>query len=239
MNQAILLNNEAIYLIQAGRDAKAVEKMEKALLVGKQESSILLNQLGGRQQNDVPLDNSHGMECIHASVSLSKLQDDTFFIYSQGMSIRTDIFSEETSSSKTPNEHLVNTCCAIMIFNLALAYHRRGVLDKPYHNLLVKANAMYCLAEQLSKKVSDRSRAYGFTNFTIQLATVNNMAQIDRFRNVHGHHTSDRLSRLLGVLASLMSSNTYYVTFLDPTFVLGMHLNVIFSTKEANGAAAA
>jgi tetratricopeptide (TPR) repeat protein len=162
LHQSISLNNEGVALLQNGDNRAAVGRLTEALSISKIE-------LGYLQDNPSVSMNSfnnetHHASLVHSSTPLRGLHDENYFIFNQALTLSalTDVVSYA---------HTLQACCASIILNLALAYHRQARLGNRI--CLIKAMKLYKMALRLSWNAPITE-----TTLTVRVAAANNMAQI-------------------------------------------------------------
>jgi hypothetical protein len=145
----------------------------------------------------------------------------------------------------------INTCSAIMVFNLALAHHRRGcqlslnnVLMTPNRQHILpsastlqqcmhNAALLYSMAWSLMKDTVHLS-AFAFTNFTIRMAAANNLTQIHQQRCDY-----TRASKSMAEVNATIRMGGRHRSLIEPKVLQGILLNTLVGTKPPVAAGAA
>mmetsp|Transcript_16965 Transcript_16965/g.31401 ORF Transcript_16965/g.31401 Transcript_16965/m.31401 type:complete len:242 (-) Transcript_16965:125-850(-) len=227
MNDAIRLNNEAVLLLREGKDFSAMQTMERALELGKMHASRSLSMPFGRAKSTLGSSSlSPGKVCIHRPFRLNSCGDSSsFFLYNQALEIPTFVLEARDEATgvvacSVDDEDFVNTCCTIMIFNMALLFHRRGCHQNG-RRFLSKANALYSLALQILKNVSRGQRRFEFTVFTLRLAIANNLAHVTDQSSSHWEELMEEVCLLMNV--------EDYTAFLESDVAMGIQMNIFFA----------
>jgi hypothetical protein len=149
------LNNQAISLLLVGDNPRAVAILNKAL-------NSIKKMLASHRSN-IP-----GATCsceCHESFILPSFGDRDCSIYNQAISFSTD---------KLPStiDALAHVCSAVIMFNMALAHHRVGLIasKKTCSN---RAISLYNLTLRLLKNYG-----FGGTAGVVKLASMNNLLQL-------------------------------------------------------------
>jgi hypothetical protein len=172
LNQALRLNNDGVMLLLENRDQEAVTCLTQSLNMIKH--NLLANppsdDSSTSRSSSNPF-NSKALNIHHTAHSLPNLHDSNFFIYSSllAFSIETDFPSE--------NSTIIHVYSAVIILNIALAYHRKGVLGGN-KSCLAKAEKMYDMVAKLLSGCEDNQ---GIA-LVAKLASINNLFQL-RYKN--------------------------------------------------------
>ncbi|KAL3904446.1 MAG: hypothetical protein SGARI_004919 [Bacillariaceae sp.] len=246
MNEAITLNNKAAFLLEdGGHDVNAVRMLERALNIGRDETAAMVSlreslKIGLSPQNLSPISSSSS---IHRSFDIGNMVDESFFLVNQVLEIR--LPSDLTSETLLLDDDLLQTCCSIIIFNLAIAYHRRGHVRRQ-GDLLVKSKRLYLLAFKLLRQVhfAPNSRsfvAFGSTIFHLGAACLNNVAHISQSRVIAGHSEANdtTLDSLSSLLDTCPTSLWQTICTMQPGIVMGLHLNLYRHYAKGHNAAPA
>jgi hypothetical protein len=149
------LNNQAIALLLVGDNRQSIAILNEALNSIKKKLASC--------QSDIPRATG-SCEC-HESFILPSFGDRNCYIYHQAISFSTD---------KLPSTigDFAHICSAVIMFNMALAYHRVGLVasNKTCSN---RAISLYNLTLRLLKHYD-----FGGTAGVIKLASMNNLLQL-------------------------------------------------------------
>lgn len=115
--QASLLNADGVECLTRCDGEGAYRSFKRALQV----VTIMTREM--EDQNDAP--KGPALEFWPSSKPVPRLQDDCYYVYNHGL-----VFA----SPSTPTQHNMAFCAAVIIFNIALTYHQRG---------LPKASSLY------------------------------------------------------------------------------------------------
>jgi hypothetical protein len=202
---ALRLNNEGVVLLLEKRDQEAVVTLTQSL-----------NQVKGLLTS-AP-ENSDGEPSLpaktfihHSTYNLPNLQDLNCFIYSNAL-----MFS--LTSDSTPSSEDIHVFTSVIILNIALAYHRRGLARNP--GCLFKAEKMY---EMIGKLLGDSEVKRG-TALLVKVAAINNLSQL---RHDQGDFAfSSEGFQYLGSLIDFAGENLYH-TKCEEHVYKGMLLNAL------------
>jgi hypothetical protein len=161
-------------------------------------------------------DGTHPAAFLHSSTPLNGLHDENYFIFNQALTI-------SAQTNVVSYAHTLQACCASIILNLALAYHRQG-RRRGNRTCIVKAMKLYEMALRLSWNAQITG-----TTLTVRVAAANNMAQISLEQ---GDYMKAR-QELQGV--------AYLIRFpgLGADLLNGLLLNVLMMKDSPHAAAAA
>jgi hypothetical protein len=178
---AVGLNNEAVSMIAAGdtNNQKAIQLLEHSISIMK-KTSTAVPQLSGQPYNTslasfaAPVIHHHHH---HETVSLPHAIPDQrrWFLYNKALCFSTEIVS---LASFLEDFH---TFSAVVMFNLALIYHRSALCgNQKFASLSGKASALYSLVLKLVDGLGwiSSSRTSQVTCTIAKLAATNNLAQI-------------------------------------------------------------
>ena len=162
--QASSLNNHGVALLISGQSSFAMRLFQRALVV-LQECTH--GESPPNANTDITLEGA-GMP-LHDSVSLSELQDRQSFsyIYDHGILI--------VDSTQANNETTISLYSAVILFNSALASHRKGRLERSEASLK-KALLLYEMCGALLKTTTAAQNDMSIT--TLILLALNNKAHI-------------------------------------------------------------
>jgi len=149
------LNNEAVALLLAGENQKAVDRLSLAL-------ASIRRVVGAARYN---IAKPHRSCACHDSFPLPHFVDQHCYIYSQAISF--DLAMLPRSMDK-----VAQVSTAVIMFNLAITHHRVGLLTRN-QSCLNRSIALYNLLLKLVRH-SDFEGTAG----TIKLASLNNLSQL-------------------------------------------------------------
>ena len=220
--QALLLNNEGVEKLSEERDQEAIVLLTKSLTLVKQ---VLTAQDDDAMRVDHPSSQcAKKSDPIHqpCPFSLSSLSDLDCFVYSRPV-----LFSLEEDTEQTVPERDTHIYSAVIIFNIALTYHRRGLSAQSAAPdvCLLKAEKMYDMV--LSLLACD---AFPFhhncTSTIVKFAALNNLSQLKHFRGEY--HESVQGFQYLGSLLNSM------VTSSELTFGEGQEEQLVYQGMLLN-----
>ena len=171
--EAQQLNNQGVKALERGDDESALTSLAKAIRILKQQIASAPNP-----EDDAVDEDSKKMSFA------SSAQHSTVMLPEMGEQHQSFIFNEALNLSRPPGsqydeeltEHDVHVYTGVVIFNLALAHHRRGKdgqVATGRGGCLTKADKLYGMALKVL--------AHDFTNSVsvlVKLASINNMAEI-------------------------------------------------------------
>ncbi|KAG7373853.1 hypothetical protein IV203_012948 [Nitzschia inconspicua] len=234
LSAALRLNNEAVSLLVAGQECKALLHLQQAVGIVKRSIARHLQRGASTILRKPVVSNpeSHKheltLEQLHQdSVQLAGLNNLQCFVFNRAFRVTSD------QLPSSPIEKAAQTGSAIIIFNMALVLHRACLLQ----NRTVpasKALALYKIVLHLikSSSASPASSSVQDIGRAIQVAALNNMAQL-RFEE--GQYA--QASRDFGSLANLMT--TIQQAPLGATEMQGIVINILCLKKGAKFAPAA
>jgi hypothetical protein len=217
---ALELNNEAVQLMLAGEDKTAAKALAEALAVIKRlhPTSIPSSQ---EQDAGILLD----QECVvfHENVVVPDVHDQmgSNFIYNQA-------FVFDAMSKPRQRETDLEEYSACFIFNLALIYHRAGVIQRSTR-LLLKAEQAY----EMAKKCVCGLRLNHRTALSVSMAATNNISLIQFDQ---GHFSEAREG--LHLLACLIDSAENSRDLFNEKEWDGLHLNMLLLNPPGSAPAA-
>jgi hypothetical protein len=174
---AVGLNNEAVSMIAAGdsNNQKAIQLLERSVVIVKKTSAVV-QQCSGQAYNTNPaLSAAPVIHHHHEPVSLPHtIPDQRWFIYNKALRFSTEIVSLASFLED------YQAFGAVVVFNLALIYHRSALCgNQKFASLSGRATSLYSLVLNLvdwpgwiSSKTSQ------VTCTIVKLAATNNLAQI-------------------------------------------------------------
>jgi hypothetical protein len=258
------LNNEAVSMLLAGNDEMAVARLAQSIALMKR---VLAR---AQAQTAVSSSRSSSTSCcsgsasslsatgpisplveqdlgayaiIHdASAPLAHLVDRQYYIYNHALTISNNIKEEQN----VPLKSYAHVYCAIIMFNMALAHHRRGLQHgnrltnkKCKDRAIVLYNLILRLLRQ-SDTTTTAALVEGSAGF-IKLATLNNLSQLrfEQGQYAQAREGLDYLGSLIqraqlaaGAAASASteasSNNNQAALFLESIEMKGLILNVLF-----------
>ncbi|KAG7337850.1 hypothetical protein IV203_012497 [Nitzschia inconspicua] len=229
LSAALRLNDEAVSLLVAGQERKALLQLQQAVSIVKRSIARHLQRGQATATNSESHKHEMTLEQLHQdSVQLSGLNNLQCFVYNRAFRVSSD------QLPSLPIEKAAQTGSAIIIFNMALVLHRACLLQ----NRTVpasKALALYKIVLHLIKSSSSASPASSSMQDiarAIQVAALNNMAQL-RFED--GQYA--QATRDFGSLANLMT--TIQQAPLGATEMRGIVINILCLKKGAKFAPAA
>ena len=243
MNEAIALNNKAVTILRdGGRDVDAVRTLERALHIARDATAAVINGVPSKIMRMAQAANISSP--VHHSVAIEAMEDATFFLVDQVLEIR---FPRDlTSTALLADDDLVQTCCAIIIYNLAIVHHRRGQLrNEPNH--MQKSKSLYELSLKLARQVrcdpsAPSFAAFGYAVFALGAACLNNVAHICKSLGTNEGDAEARgiLENLFELFHSCPEPFRQVIRTMPPAVVMGVHFNLYrhFATG-ANVASAA
>ena len=234
LDSALRLNNDAVALLVAGQERKALVQLQQAVALVKRIIARHLHSRGGRSspKSVLDLDTSNSsnsrqssssltMEQLHQdSVQLGGLANLQCYVYNRAFRVS----SEELLPENIEGAAQIGS--AIIIFNMALVLHRTCLL----RNRLVPASksmALYKIVLQLLKQ----SPMHGIAG-AIKLAALNNMAQL-QFEEGEYTEATRGFARLASLMTSLQDAP------LGASEMRGIVINILCLKKGAKFAPAA
>lgn len=165
LHTALQLNNEGVRLLLAGNDVDGMTYLTDALTRVK----MMLSSRRGTDTVTYP----HGagvtppnVQFMHgATYKLAGLHDDCCFIYGNALIFNMDY-------NVMPSTDYIHIYTSVIILNVALAYHRRGLSANA--TCLLKAEKMY---EMVGKLLATSTAAQG-TELLVKTAAINNLSQL-------------------------------------------------------------
>jgi hypothetical protein len=171
IQRAITLNNDAVQALVDGNDARAAESLTRAIKIFKDE-------LSKPPQVSLPEDSSYFVadesspSSTTLTVQLPELhQEQQSFLFNQALKLPEHSVNGE--NRPTVSESDLHVYTGAVIFNLALAHHRKG-MNSGQGALLIKSEKLYSM---ILKLLSDDDHNTSRIAILVKLATVNNLAQ--------------------------------------------------------------
>lgn len=163
LSHVAALNNEGVSLLLQHHHQDAVGIFLNALRLIK----LLLASQGSKETF---LDGEASPDLFHdATQAISGFQDHGCFVFSSAITLSEKVLARTSSSAR---EGALNDMSAVVLLNLALAYHHAG--HQVHGSLLEKAERMYEKAIQLVGLNQNRRG----TCLLVHVAAVNNLSQI-------------------------------------------------------------
>ena len=170
-DDAALLNNHGVLCLGRGDELQALKLFHDALICAKKEL-----------HEEEPLKNLFsppiGVEptCFGTCIGLDQQQEERHntpgLLHSQAFPICQRNFSSEPMVDRT-------ICSSIIVFNLALVYHRKGTLEGGHQGLVAKARKLYEKSYQLLADTGANMDSSGDLLVDLLcMAMVNNLAYI-------------------------------------------------------------
>jgi hypothetical protein len=220
MNDAIKMNNQAVEMMVAGDDHKALTVLKRAVCLMKAalrrqppttaQTEVQFPSLQ-KEATDAPsrislpqelknIEGDKATNLIHQpSAALRCMHDPKWFLYNKAL-----LFDTEAISATPPFVGDIHTYCAVVIFNLALVYHRNVLRGNA--NCLGKSEPLYILIIKLLGHDCTNS----LTATVVKLATMNNLAQL---RYAAGHIQEVQERRLLQLSVAIHRSRQTFTSF--------------------------
>lgn len=163
LTHALRLNNEGVMLLLGNRDQEAESSLRSALdrVRGLLAAS---SEDAGADCRESAIPSKPFIH--HSTYTLPNLQDVSCFVYSNAL-----VFSLDNDSTALPSDD-IHAYASVIILNIALAYHRRGISENP--EWLRKAEKMYEMVGKLLGS-SDTNRG---TVLLVKVAAINNLSQL-------------------------------------------------------------
>ena len=231
IRHAARLNNEAVSLLVSGHNQSALQSLVKSIAVLKRVSRKLIQMPSSsvtfNEEVSLPIDSPDRQVvaptlCIHfASSPLEQLDDRQCYIYDHALSLNLE------QQEDTPINDVAQACCAVAIFNMALAHHRGCLLgDK---KCLKRATMLYAMVVKLLRNNCSVTGTAGI----VKLASINNLAQL-RFSEGDFRQAREEMNHL-SVLMQFTKSQEFLMVDCDLRAIL---LNVMFLRPPEIAAAA-
>lgn len=183
--QALRLNNDGVQALVERNETIAVECFTKSIKILKgelcrhapchEESSsfkkdAMIDASFFLAETAVASERSDDGTSMHSTIDLPDLQQqEQTFIFNKALTL-----SEPSDCEATPSFDDLQVSTATVVFNLALAHHRRG-MNTGRAELLIKADKLYSMVlKLLSEDYHYTSRMSVIT----KLASINNLAQL-------------------------------------------------------------
>jgi hypothetical protein len=209
LSHALLLNNEGVLLLLKDREQEAINCLT--------QSHNMFKHLLAKPSDDSRSASSNPFKALNIQFtdhSLPNLQDSNGFIYSSLLA-----FSFEAES--VPSKDTIKIYRAVIILNIALAYHRKGV-GGTNEACLAKAEKMYAVVTKILDGCEDNQGIV----LVAKLASINNLSQLRH--NQGDYNLSQEGFQYLGDLIDVASENLGSSSSLcSSQMYQGMLLNVL------------
>jgi hypothetical protein len=220
LKHALRLNNEGVRLLLANKDHESVSCFTQSLNLVKHALSTTHSD---QQQHHAP-----SVAFIHGSThSIPNLYDTSCFIFGDAITLAED----NDLLLQRSGEQDVHVYSAVIILNIAMAYHRQALLTGSAA-CRFKAEKMYDMVTTLVANSEDNQG----TSLLVKIAAINNLSQL---RFDEGDYEASRegfeyLGALINYAETHLSSS---LTSQEDTFQ-GMVLNVLLVMAPEIAAAA-
>jgi hypothetical protein len=209
--EALRLNNEGVMLL-------LLESREQHAMNCLTQSLNMVKHLLAKTTSDDSRSSSNplnkALKIQPTAHSLPNLQYSNGFIYCSLLA-----FSLEKAEETVPSEDNIQVYSALIILNIALAYHRRGVSGN--EACLAKAENMYVM---VTKLLSDCENNQGIA-LVAKLASINNLSLI---RHSRGDYNFSRDGfQYLGDLMDVAGENLTRSSLCSAQMYQGMLLNIL------------
>ena len=174
--QAIQYNNAGVQALVDCNDSLAVESLSKSIRIMKQS----LVKIPAKDQSSLDEDYSFcfgGEEDSdsHETVQLPNVEPgQETFLFNQALHLNDKVGYCSITTTTEPSEQEIHLHTATVIFNLALAHHRRG-LKNCSSALLIKSEKLY---NMLLKLVAHHGYNTSRMALTVKLASIYNLASL-------------------------------------------------------------
>jgi tetratricopeptide (TPR) repeat protein len=209
--EASQLNNQGVVALIQGDDDFAIESMTKAIKLMKKELAKPATALTDFTSSE------DGPELRTVEIPDMESSDENYEVFNQAIHV--------PCNSRDESDLDIHVYSAAVIFNLALAHHRKGMNGNEVYR--VKALRLYSMVLQ----IIDDSLISFQTAATVKLATINNLAQIQVSRGNY-EDAEEVLKHLYGVLHAATES------VLASPQVQGLLMNVLMFRAPSVAAAA-
>jgi hypothetical protein len=170
IQEAQRLNNEGVMLLLLeNREQQAVTCLRQSLNMFKHLLAIPSDD-NSRSSSSSPSNMALNIQLL--AQSLPNLQDSNSFIYCSLLA-----FSPAEASETLPSKDTIQVFSAVIILNIALAYHRKGVSGNKA--CMARADKMYGM---VTKLLSGCENNRGFA-LLAKLASINNLSVLQHSQN--------------------------------------------------------
>jgi hypothetical protein len=214
---ACSLNNQGVDLLVAGDSSSCMKSFQSALKLLKEAANLVETT----SRTGMALSNEEAkLPFFESSATVPGLEGMKCYVYSHGIMI------SDTSHGKS--EEMLSLYSAIVLFNMALAFHRKGILGRGKN--LKKAALLYSITLQL---LARSTMPDDMSTSTLTLFALNNKAQIHyaQCKYIQSVDCMQEISEIMGGVHDLHST-------LKPKDVEGLMLNVMLLTVPTAAQAA-
>jgi hypothetical protein len=223
IQEAQQLNNEGVrLLLSENREQQAVTCLKLSLNIVKHLLGIAINDNNRSSSNT----SNEALNIQLLAHSLPNLQDSNSFIYCSLLA-----FSVAEASETLPSEDTIQVYSSVLILNIALAYHRKGVSGNEAS--LAMAEQMYGMVIKL---LSDCEHNQGVA-LVAKLASMNNLSLLQR--NQGYHNLAQQGFQYLGDLIDIAGVNLERSPLCSARMYDGMLLNILCSIAPPDATPAA
>jgi hypothetical protein len=212
IQQAQRLNNEGVMLLQLeSREQQAATCLTQSLNLFKHLLAIASDDNDDNRSSSNP---SMALNIQLLAHSLPNLQDSDSFIYCSLLA-----FSVAEASETLPSKDTIKVCSAVIILNIALAYHRKGVSDNEAS--VAKAKKMYGNVTQLLSGCENNKGVA----LVAKLAAMNNLSLLQHSQG--DYSLSQQGFRYLRYLIDVAGENLERSMLCSAQMYEGMLLNIL------------
>jgi hypothetical protein len=212
IQEAQRLNNEGVRLLLSGnREQQAVTCLKESLNMFKHLLAIASDD-DSRTSSSPPSNMALNIQLL--AHSLPNLQDYNSFIYCSLLA-----FSVAEASETLPTEETIQVYSAVVILNIALAYHRKGVSGNEAS--MARAEKMY---DTVAKLLSGCENNEGYA-LVAKLAAMNNLSVLQQSRS--DYSLSQEGFQYLGDLIDVAGDNLERSSLCSAQMYQGMLLNIL------------
>jgi hypothetical protein len=256
-NEAVRLNNHAVLLMGTGNltdDETIIRNLQQAIthiqLCIREE--MMTPAAAKYQSNEQPI----CCTVTHSSRQLVQFQDSNFFLFDQAFLLfdKDDLEVDGAYGSATlARKAWIETQSAIVLFNLALTYHRRANLHYMYQNdplkreqcdakffsntrsLFEKARHLYGMANSVVEGgritcKEDQTDLFEGTKFALRLGIANNLVHISACTTFsetvgHQHDMAYQVQCVARVVEEGVTKAPYH--HIPFSILLGITMNIV------------
>ncbi|CAJ1966156.1 unnamed protein product [Cylindrotheca closterium] len=215
LSHAVTLNNQGVGLLLQHDHKGATTYFIDALSSVKQ-------MLGGTQGGKRAVASNTPPALVHESTyNIPGFHDLNCFVFASAITLSPNV--------KVSDAESINDISAVILLNIALAYHHAGQVDR---SLLTKAEHMYATASEIATMNNDRRHG---TCLLVKAAATNNLAQIRHARGEYSHSLEG-----FNYLGSLFATFGQVIqrTRVEQDVYQGMLMNALLMTPPETAAAA-
>ena len=242
VHEALALNNEAVSLLQRNEDEQAMQNLMQSLGFFRDMLSATETPSSPEQaKGSSPLQPQHLNQCL-SFVPLSGLKSQEMFVFDRAALLNEkpalpSPSPSQPESSSSQFEAYCTECCAAIILNIGLLFHRKSSSNVSLRGKAIKMYEMVLKLISSSCCVGNRNRPpRSGTLMTIHIAALNNIAQLT-WSNGSYIDSSLVFQQLSAMLASEESLAIAQV--LDRHYVDDMVINILQSSENLGMAAPA